>query len=61
MSLKINHLKVSITVNQAKSEGGEGSSTPVSEQDAGKKADPEKLAKDVVEQVMRIMEDKKER
>ncbi len=61
MSLSIRNLKVSISVNQAKSEGGEGSSTPISEQTEAKKADPEKLSKDVIEQVMRIINDKNER
>jgi hypothetical protein len=61
MPLKINSLRVSISVNQAKSEGGEGSSTPATELDAGKKANPEKIAQDVIEQVLRIIKDKKER
>ena len=61
MAVEIGRLNVKISVNQAKSEGGEGSSTPPAEQDAGKKADPEKSAQDIVEQVMKIMDDKKER
>jgi hypothetical protein len=61
MALHIKNLKVSISVNQARSEGGEGSSTPVSEQDASKKMDPEKVAKDVVEQIIQIMNNKNER
>ncbi|WP_149274953.1 DUF5908 family protein [Pareuzebyella sediminis] len=61
MSLKINNLKVNVTVNQPKSEGGEGSSTPVSEQDAGKKGDSEKVAKDVLEQLLQILNNKSER
>ncbi|MBT8183934.1 MAG: hypothetical protein KJN76_03770 [Eudoraea sp.] len=61
MPLKINNLKVNISVNQAKSEGGEGSSTPVSELDAGKKADPDKIVQDALEQLLRIMSDKNER
>ena len=61
MSLEIENLKVTISVNQAKSEGGEGSSTTPSELDAGKKPNPEKLAQDIIEQVVKIMEDKSER
>ncbi|TMM58016.1 hypothetical protein FEE95_00900 [Maribacter algarum] len=61
MALHIKNLKVSISVNQARSEGGEGSSTPVSEQDASKKIDSEKVAKDVVEQIIQIMNNKNER
>ena len=61
MALEIDKLNVKISVNQAKSEGGEGSSTPASEIDAGQKENPEKLAQDVIEQVMKIMADKNER
>lgn len=61
MAVEIGKLNVKISVNQAKSEGGEGSSTAPSEQDAGKRPNPEKLAQDVIEQVMKIMDDKNER
>ncbi len=61
MPLEIDKLYVNVSVNQAKSEGGEGSSTPASERDAGKKPDPDKVVKEAIEQVLKIMEDKKER
>ncbi len=61
MGLKINNLRVNVSVNQPKSEGGEGSSAPVSEQPNGKKGDTEKVAKDVLEQVLKIMNEKYER
>lgn len=61
MALHIKNLKVSISVNQARSEGGEGSSTPVSEQDSGKKMDAETVAKDVIEQIIQMMNNKSER
>lgn len=60
MALNINHLKVSITVNQPKSAGGEGSSTPASEQ-GPKKTEPDKLAQDVIEQLLQIINNKSER
>ena len=60
MSLNINNLKVSVSVNQPKAEGGEGSSAPAAEQGA-KKSDPDKLTQDVIEQVMQIMNNKSER
>lgn len=61
MPLEIGNLNVSVSVNQAKSEGGEGSSTPISERDAGKQVNPEKLTQNIVEQIIQIFEDKKER
>ena len=61
MAVEIGKLNVKISVNQAKSEGGEGSSTKASELDSGKKPDPEKLAQDIIEQVMKIIDDKSER
>ncbi|MBR9997743.1 MAG: hypothetical protein KFF73_02175 [Cyclobacteriaceae bacterium] len=61
MSIEIGNLKVTVSVNQAKSEGGEGSSTPVTETDAFKKSDPEKLTQDIIEQIVKILDDKKER
>ena len=60
MALNIKNLKVSVSVNQPKADGGEGNSTPISEQKT-KKGDPEKLAQDVLEQLMQIMNDKNER
>jgi len=61
MALEIGKLNVKISVNQAKSEGGEGSSTSTSELDARKKTDPEKLVQNIIEQVMKIIDDKTER
>ncbi|MCB0502353.1 MAG: hypothetical protein KDD32_06690 [Bacteroidetes bacterium] len=61
MPLEVKELYVKVSVNQAKSDGGEGSSAPTSISDAGAKGDTEKLAKDVVEQVLKIIDDKKER
>ncbi len=61
MPIEIGNLKVTVTVNQARSEGGEGSSTPVSELDANKKANPEQLSQDIIEQIVKIFEDKDER
>ena len=61
MALEIQNLKVNVSVNQARSEGGEGSSTVSSERDAAKKPDPEKMARDIIEQVLRIMSEKDER
>jgi len=60
MALKINNLKVSISVNQSKADGGEGSSKPIAEQKA-KSGDSEKLAQDVLEQMIQIMDNKRER
>ncbi|WP_299885348.1 hypothetical protein [uncultured Lacinutrix sp.] len=61
MALSIKNLKVNVSVNQARSEGGEGSSTPVSEQSTEKKMDAEKIAKDVIEQIIQIINSKTER
>ncbi|MCK8521379.1 DUF5908 family protein [Aquimarina sp. D1M17] len=61
MSLEIKHLNVKISVNQAKSEGGEGSSSKPSDNDVNKGSDSEKMAKDIVEQVLQIIENKSER
>ncbi|MBG6132811.1 hypothetical protein IWQ47_004359 [Aquimarina sp. EL_43] len=61
MSLEIGNLTVKISVNQGKSEGGDGSSTPLTDTDVGKKPQPEKMAKDIVEQIIKIIEDKNER
>lgn len=61
MALNIKNLKVNVSVNQARSEGGEGSSTPVSEQNTEKKMDAEKIAKDVIEQIIQIINSKTER
>jgi|GEM_PF-1924979 len=61
MALEIQNLKVTVSVNQARSEGGEGSSTVPSELDASKKPDPEKMAGDVIEQILKIMSEKNER
>ncbi|WP_106792889.1 DUF5908 family protein [Aquimarina sp. Aq78] len=61
MSLEIGNLTVKISVNQGKSEGGEGSSASLTDTDVGKKSNPEKMAKDIVEQIIKIIEDKNER
>lgn len=61
MPIEIDKLYVNVSVNQAKSEGGEGSSTPPSERDSGKTTEPEKMARDIVEKVLEIIENKSER
>lgn len=61
MPLSIKNLHVNVNVNQSSAEGGEGSSTPVSEMDAGKKTDTEKLVRNAVEQIMEMIENNKER
>jgi len=61
MSLEITNLSVKISVNQANSEGGEGSSTKPSETDTSKSASPEKLVTEVVEQILSILDNKNER
>lgn len=61
MTLEIGHLNVKVTVNQAKSEGGEGSSGNSSETDSGNKPSPEQLGQDIIEQMIKIIEDKQER
>jgi hypothetical protein len=61
MPLEIRELHIKVNVNQAKSEGGEGSSASPTIEDAGSKSDPEKMAQDIVEQVLKIVDDKNER
>lgn len=61
MPLEINKLQVKVSVNQAKSEGGEGSSASPSVENAGKKGNVEKMAQDIIEQIVTIMENKDER
>lgn len=60
MALSIQNLKVSVSVNQSKADGGEGGSKPISERQP-KKGDSEKLTKDVLEQLVQIMNNKNER
>lgn len=61
MPLEIKELLIKVNVNNASAEGGEGSSASPSVSDAGGKDSPEKMAQDIVEQVLQIIEDKKER
>jgi len=61
MTLEIGNLNVKVTVNQAKSEGGEGSSGNSSATDSNNKPSPEQLGQDIIEQMIKIIEDKQER
>ena len=62
MPLEIGKLNVKISVNQAKPEGGEGSSmSPAEREMQSKNLAPEKLSKDIIEHVMNILENQKER
>lgn len=61
MPIEIKELHIKVNVNNASAEGGEGSSASPGVNDAGGKGNPEKMAQDVVEQVLQIIEDKKER
>lgn len=61
MPLEIRELTIKVNVNQPRAGGGEGSSEPLTEQSGLDKTDADKVTRNAVEQVIDIMEKKRER
>ena len=61
MPLEIKELNVKVSVNQPKTDGGQGSSSRPEESDESRKSGPENLSKDIVEQMLEIIKNQKER
>ena len=62
MPLEIRELNIRVTVNQSQPDGGEGSSSESSQKDSsGKKSIPDNILQDMIEQTLKIINDKEER